>query len=99
MLNGFFGFLDLVNFLTNVRDILFLCWADCGLYFVFGILVFSYVSDIYGLVSGDNIYRFHFLKRGSGGSQSVLIFENGVKTTIRKKSRLHEVEASKIAIF
>jgi len=35
--------------------------------------VFAYVSDIYGLVSGDNIYRFHFLKRGPGGSQSVLI--------------------------
>ena len=30
-------------------------------------LVFSYVSDIYGLVSMDNIYRFHFFKRGSGG--------------------------------
>ena len=39
--------------------------------------MFSYVSDIYGLVSMDNIYRYHFFKRGSGGSQSVLIFDNG----------------------
>ena len=30
--------------------------------------MFAYVSDIYGLVSRDNIYRYHIFKKGPGGS-------------------------------